>query len=90
MQQNVLSLSEGSHAKRRFHFESFWVKLPVFLETVANSWNLSVNASGPLEQFSLKLKRLTKALQSMGDKQIGHVKSQLGVAREILRKIGGC
>jgi hypothetical protein len=36
---------------------------------------------------SLKLKRLTRALQSFGQKKVGHVKLQLGIAREILHRL---
>ena len=35
----------------------------------------------------MKLKRLTKALQSWSQKQVGHVKTQLGLAREILHRL---
>jgi hypothetical protein len=33
----LLSLSEGSTSKQRFHFESFWTKLPMFMDTVQDS-----------------------------------------------------
>jgi hypothetical protein len=64
-----------------------WMDLPNFLETVANSWNESVVAVCPMERISIKLKRLARALQSKGQKQVGHVKSQLGIARKILHKL---
>ena len=40
-----------------------------------------------MEQIDLKLKRLTKALQSWSQKQAGHIKTQLGLAREILHRL---
>jgi hypothetical protein len=46
-----------------------------------------VTASCPIEQASLKLKRLTHALQSMGQRQVGHVKLQLGIDRKILHQL---
>ena len=58
----VLGLHEGILGKRRFHFESFWPKLPGFLETVQHSWGEPVQPCCPLERISFKLKRLTRAL----------------------------
>ena len=83
----LLGLREGNRGKRRFHFESFWTKFPDFHETVAQSWEQPVSASCPMEQIAMKLKRLTKALQSWSQKQLGHVKTQLGLAREILHRL---
>ena len=83
----LLGLREGNRGKRRFHFESFWTKFPDFHETVAQSWEQPVSASCPMEQIAMKLKRLTKALQSWSQKQVGHVKTQLGLAREILHRL---
>ena len=83
----LLGLREGNRGKRRFHFESFWTKFPDFHETVAQSWEQPVSASCPMEQIAMKLKRLTKALQSWSKKQVGHVKTQLGLAREILHRL---
>jgi hypothetical protein len=83
----LLSLSEGSARKQRFHFESFWTKLPMFMDTVQSSWNEHVHLSCPVQRISIKLKRLARPLQSMGQKQIGHLKSQLDMAREILHKL---
>lgn len=39
-----------------------------------------------MELISMKLKRLTRVLQSWGQKQVAHIKAQLGVAREILHR----
>jgi hypothetical protein len=83
----VLNLYEGVKSFRHFHFENSWSKLLGFLETVTTSWSQPVEASCPLEQVSLKLKRLTRALQSFGHKKVGHVKLQLGIAREILHRL---
>lgn len=82
----LLGLKAGCQGKKRFHFESFWTKLSGFHEVVAQSWEQSVAASCPMEQLDMKLKRLTKALQSWSQKQVGHIKTQLGIAREILHR----
>lgn len=83
----LLGLTAGTHGKRRFHFESFWTKLPGFHEVVAESWGQNVNANCPMERILIKLKRLTKALQSWNQKQVGHIKTQLSLTREILHQL---
>jgi len=83
----ILGLREGIRGKKRFHFESFWTKLPGFHETVQQSWDLPVQCCCPLERVSIKLKRLTKALQSWSQKQTGHVKTQLALARHVLHHL---
>lgn len=83
----VLGLKEGTHEKKCFHFQSFWTKLLGFHDTVASSWNEPCRVSCPLERIALKLKRLTRALQSWSHKQVGHVKSQLALSREILHRL---
>jgi hypothetical protein len=43
--------------------------------------------SCPLQRVAIKLKRLAKALQYWSHKRIGNVKSQLGLAKEILHRL---
>ena len=83
----ILGLCEGTVGKRRFHFESFWPRLPGFYETVQQSWDEPVQASCPLERISIKLKRLARALQSWSQKQTGNIKEQLALARHILHHL---
>lgn len=83
----LLGLREGVQGKRRFHFESFWSKLPGFHDVMAASWNEQILSACPLERVSLKLKRLTHALQSWSQRQVGHVSTQHALAREILHRI---
>jgi hypothetical protein len=83
----LLGLQDGVRGKRRFHFESFWSQLPEFFDTVKNSWDEPVGIMGPLERISFKLKRLTRALQSWSAKRVGHIRSQLALAREVLHRL---
>jgi len=65
-------------------------KLHIFVlkkKTVQQSWDLPVQCCCPLERVSIKLKRLTKALQSWSQKQTGHVKTQLALARHVLHHL---
>jgi hypothetical protein len=83
----LLGLKDGMKSKRRFHLESFWSKLPGFMDTVYISWSQPVRNVCPLERISIKLKRLAKALQSWSAKNVGHVKTQLALAREVLHRL---
>jgi hypothetical protein len=83
----LLGLQDGVRGKRRFHFESYWSQLPGFFDTVKISWDEPVGIIGPLERISFKLKRLTRALQSWSAKRVGHIKSQLALAREVLHRL---
>lgn len=80
-------IQKGLYGKRRFHFESFWPKLHGFLDVVADSWNQPVQTSCPMERLPLKLKRPAKKLQSWGHKEVGNVRNQLGLAREVLHRL---
>jgi hypothetical protein len=83
----TLNVRDGCMGKRRFHFESFWPKIPGFLEVVGASWSMPVRSSCQLEQVSLKLKRLAHILQSWGHKEVGNVRMQLGLVREVLHRL---
>ena len=83
----ILGLKEGILGKRRFHFESFWPNLPGFHEAVLHSWEEPVQPCCCLERISIKLKRLTRALQSWSQKQTGNIKEQLALARHILHHL---
>lgn len=64
----LLGLTASCHETKQFHFESFWTERPGFHDVVAESWDQHVPASCAMEQVSIKLKRLTSALQSWGQK----------------------
>jgi len=71
----------------RFHFAPFWPRLDGFHETVSQAWNSVEACSCPLETLSLKLKTLTRSLQSWSQKNIGHINSQLCLAREVIHQL---
>jgi hypothetical protein len=66
----LLSLKEGVPGKKRFHFES--------------SWTAPVTMTCLLKCISVKLKRLTRVLQSWSHKKVAQISNQLRVACEIL------
>lgn len=58
----TLNLREDFKGQHKFRFESFWTKLPGFLETISTYWVQPVQASYPLEAAPFKLKRLAREL----------------------------
>jgi hypothetical protein len=74
----ILKLSMDLKGKCGFHFESFWPKLPGFMEEVVVSWDQPIQASCPIERVSMKFKRLARRSQSWGHKAVGNVSSRLG------------
>jgi hypothetical protein len=83
----ILSLNVQTHKKKRFHFESYWPKLPGFLEAVSQSWNAPVSTACLIEGIFLKLQRLSKGLQKWSHHKVGNVKLQLATAKKILHRL---
>jgi hypothetical protein len=82
----LLGLQSGC---RRFHFEAFWPKLEGFQEVVAAAWNSVPSPVGgcPFITLDNKFKTLARRLHGWNDKTVGHVTSQLGLAREVLHQL---
>jgi hypothetical protein len=83
----ILGLKDSHQGKRRFHFESFWPKFDGFHEVVQQAWSSILAKPCPMETLSLKFKATAKGLQSWSDKRVGHFKSQLKMAREIVHQL---
>jgi hypothetical protein len=83
----LLGLQDNKAGKRRFHFESFWPKLEGFHEAVESAWQSVQPGACLFSTISLKLKATAKGLQACSDKKVGHVESQLGMAREVLHQL---
>lgn len=83
----VLGLNIVTQGKRRFHFESFWPKLPGFMDAVSQNWNAPVASSYPVERIFLKLQRLSKGLQKWSQHKVGNIRLQLEMANEILHRL---
>jgi len=58
----VLGMKVSTSGKRRFHFESFWAKLPGFSEAVQQNWNAPLSSSCAVERLFLKLQSLSRDL----------------------------
>lgn len=83
----ILGLKIQSKGKRRFHFESFWTRVPGFLEVVQVIWSAPVQSTCAVEGLFLKLQRLSKDLQRWGQRNVGNIKLQLEMAKEILHRL---
>jgi hypothetical protein len=80
----LLFLSHGLGAKRRFKFETFWLKLPGFMEVVQQSWATVIVNVDPCKRLDIKLRKLARDLQNWSSRQIGSVRLQLALARETI------
>jgi len=83
----LLGLQDSPAGKRRFHFEAFWPSLDGFTETVEAAWTAVPAHPCPLETLSLKFKATARILQSWSQKTVGHLNSQLFLAKEILHQL---
>ena len=71
---HLLLMDTGPRAKQRFRFESFWAKMPGFLDMVAQAWSLPPGDVDPFRVLDYKLRSVTKALHSWSSSKIGSVR----------------
>lgn len=76
--------NEKSAKFPKFRFETFWLKIPRFLEIVQDSWNRPILATNSLAVFRLKLRRLARDLKRWSRSNVGDIKLQLAVASEVI------
>lgn len=80
----LLSTNAATNAKRRFHFEVWWLKLPGFLDVVSTSWTCPSSITDPFNRLDVMFKSTARALQSCSQRSIGQIKQQILVARTIV------
>lgn len=83
----LMQLRTELWAKPRFQFESFWVSLDGFDEVVAQAWEPAVTNVDACRVLDIKLRRMAKALKSWSMKNIGSVRLQLFMARELIAQL---
>jgi len=83
----LLGLQDVLPGKARFHFEAFWTKLEGFQETVATAWASEQVSHCPFDTLARKFRATVRSLQSWSQKKVGHVNSQLALAREVLHQL---
>jgi hypothetical protein len=82
----LLGLNDVKPGRKCFHFEAFWLKIDGFLEAVQQAWNSVQPNHCPLT-LDNKFKVAARGLQAWSDKKVGHIESQLTLAREILHQL---
>jgi hypothetical protein len=82
----LLGHQDNRFDMRRFHFEAFWTKLEGFYDVVQSAWGSVPTSDCPFQTLNLKLKATARGLHAWSAKQVGHVQSQLALAREVLHK----
>lgn len=81
----LLLQSNGNiKAKPRFHFKVFWPKLEGYLTTVERGWICDSDITNPFRRLDCLLCNVARKLQSWSAKRIGHIKTQLLLAREVV------
>ena len=58
----LLGLNVANKGKRRFHFESFWLKVPGLFDAVKQSREAPVQSNCVVERMFMKLQRLSRSL----------------------------
>lgn len=58
--------------------------MPGFHDTVQAAWSKSAQTTDPFRKMHIKLARMGKALKRWQKTNIGNIKSQLAVAKEII------
>ena len=79
----VTQLPSGPKRKP-FRFESFWPKLPGFLDTVQLSWTKPCRSRNKIRLLHVKLSRLSRALQRWSRAQLHPLKLSADIAAEIV------
>ena len=83
----LLELCTDVWAKPRFRFEAFWLRLDGFEDTVKQAWDCHLPQADPCRLLDQKLRRTARALQSWSMQNMGSVRSQLFMAREIIAQL---
>lgn len=71
-------------AKRRFRFETIWVKFDGYLQVVSEAWDAELADADPCRTLDHKLRQTAKALKSWSMKKVGSIRLQLSIARKVI------
>ncbi|KAE8795786.1 retrotransposon protein, putative, LINE subclass [Hordeum vulgare] len=73
--------------KRRFRFELFRTKLEGFMEVVQDAWTCDLSIVNPFHRLDVLLRNTARAFTSWGQRKVGHIKLQIGVAKLIILRL---
>jgi hypothetical protein len=65
-----------------FKFESYWLKLPG--DVVKEAWNKPLLATDAIRRLHIKLSRTAKALKQWKKNNIGNIKMQLAIIKDVI------
>lgn len=74
-------------SKARFHFELFWPNFDDYIDVVTQAWQRPVAHMDPISRLDTMLRSLARELQSWAATQIGGIKAQLLMARELVLRL---
>lgn len=80
----LLTCSPFRHRDRSFKFESYWLRMPGFLEVVSQAWTRQVRSDDKIRHMHIKLSRTARALKKWSREQMGMLKRQSDIANEII------
>jgi hypothetical protein len=65
-----------------FRFESYWLKLPG--DVVKEAWNKPLLTTDAIRRLHIKLARTAKALKQWKKNNIGNIKMQLAIIKDVI------
>lgn len=83
----LLQLNTEPWATPRFRFEAFWVKVDGFDDFVRQAWDCDLTGVDDCRALDFKLRRTAQALKSWSMRNVGSVRLQLFMAREIIGQL---
>jgi hypothetical protein len=83
----LLSLDSGHHAKKRFYFRSFWLRLPGFLEVAQQAWHCPLGTVSPFCKLDWLLCNTTWFLKSWSNRFVGSIRVQLKIAKKVIHQL---
>jgi hypothetical protein len=80
----MLQGDTSAHRFKGFKFEAYWLKLPGFQEVVKEAWEKPIQAMDSIRRLHIKLSRSAKALKKWEKSNVGNIKLQLSIIKEVI------
>jgi hypothetical protein len=79
-----LSLNVTFRPKKRFRFESFWLKIEGFEEAVKEAWVCDAQIIDPFKRLDALFRNSASYLQAWGQRRVGNVKLKIAMANKVI------
>lgn len=73
--------------KKRFHFTEIWTWFLGFHDVVRRAWSFPLRNADPFKRLDWPLRNTARVLQSWSAKQIGSIRLQLELAKEVVHRL---